>query len=80
LFPYPTVTAYAVSYYVGVMAAARVYGLVFTAWGLAGLVRPWLAGYFFDVSGSYSMALWLAALAALAGMLSMAVALLLPAK
>ncbi|MGB3146224.1 MAG: MFS transporter, partial [Paracoccaceae bacterium] len=40
----------------------RVYGRVFTAWGLAGLAAPWLAGRLFDASGSYGVALCSAAL------------------
>ncbi len=39
----------------------RAYGRIFTAWGAAGLVAPWCAGRIYDLSGSYSPALWLAA-------------------
>ncbi|MDD9922493.1 MAG: MFS transporter, partial [Boseongicola sp.] len=42
----------------------RVYGLVFTAWGAAGLAAPWLAGALFDQTQSYSSALWIAAVLA----------------
>ena len=38
-----------------------VYGRVFTAWGVAGLLGPWLAGAVFDVTGGYTWALALAA-------------------
>jgi OFA family oxalate/formate antiporter-like MFS transporter len=44
---------------------AKVFGRVFTAWGIAGLGAPWLAGVLFDVSGGYEAALILAAAAAL---------------
>ena len=43
---------YAVAYYFGAAAAAKIYGRVFTAWGLAGLGAPWLAGYLFDLNGT----------------------------
>ena len=43
----------------------RVYGLVFTAWGTAGLFAPWLAGKIFDQTGDYSEALWIASALAL---------------
>lgn len=43
----------------------RVYGQVFTAWGFAGLVAPWLAGILYDRHQSYQMALIAAALVAL---------------
>ena len=39
----------------------RAYGRVFTAWGAAGLLAPWLAGQIYDWSGEYIAALWLAA-------------------
>ncbi len=39
----------------------RAYGRVFTAWGAAGLLAPWLAGQIYDWSGSYTPALWMAA-------------------
>lgn len=47
-------------------AGPRVYGRVFTAWGFAGLVAPWLAGQIYDWGGSYVLALWVAAALGLA--------------
>ena len=41
----------------GTAAGARVYGKVFTAWGSAGLLAPWLAGHLYDRSNRYSTAL-----------------------
>ena len=55
----------AISRYVGGGAAAKTYGRVFTAWGVAGLLAPWLAGRLFDADGNYSIALWIAAALAL---------------
>ena len=46
-------------------ASLAVFGRVFTAWGIAGLVGPWLGGYVFDLTSSYSVAFLVAALAAL---------------
>ena len=46
----------------GMAAGPRLYGRVFTAWGSAGLVAPWMAGLIFDLSGGYAAALGLAAL------------------
>lgn len=48
----------------GAKSSPQIYGRVFTAWGLAGLVAPWLAGKFFAVTGNYSTALWVAAVLA----------------
>jgi OFA family oxalate/formate antiporter-like MFS transporter len=42
-----------------------VFGRVFTAWGVAGLAGPWLGGYVFDISRSYTTAFVVAAAAAL---------------
>ena len=39
----------------------RAYGRIFTAWGLAGLLAPWVAGQIYDLSGGYTYALWMAA-------------------
>ena len=39
------------------------YSIVFTAWGLAGLTSPWLAGVLFDASGSFSSSIQLALIA-----------------
>jgi OFA family oxalate/formate antiporter-like MFS transporter len=39
----------------------RAYGRIFTAWGTAGLMAPWLAGQIYDWYGTYTTALWVAA-------------------
>ncbi len=44
----------------GMVAGARVYGRVFTAWGTAGLLAPWLAGFLYGQSADYTMALMVA--------------------
>jgi MFS family permease len=57
---------------VGMEAYPRVYGRVFTAWGCAGLLAPLVAGYAFDLSGGYGMALALAfALALIAALFNL---------
>ncbi|MEM1361474.1 MAG: MFS transporter [Pseudomonadota bacterium] len=45
----------------GMAQSARIYGRVFTAWGCAGLLGPWFAGFLFDWSGTYTLALSIAA-------------------
>ncbi len=54
---YPAV----VSYLFGTLNGIKAYGRVFTAWGTAGLIFPWLAGYLFDRAQSYTAILVLAA-------------------
>ncbi|MBX2823832.1 MAG: YbfB/YjiJ family MFS transporter, partial [Gammaproteobacteria bacterium] len=49
----------------GTRASPRIYGQVFTAWGLAGLVGPWVSGWLFDATGSYRWSLLIAALLSL---------------
>ncbi len=61
--------------YVGLGESARAYGRVFTAWGLAGLLGPWIAGLLFDLGGGYGPA---ALTASAAAVLSAGAALLLP--
>lgn len=68
---------YATSGYFGANAAARMYGRVFTAWGMAGLAAPWIAGWIYDWSGGYLYALLLAAGA---GLLSAGASYLLPVQ
>jgi len=46
----------------GALAAPRIYGQVFTAWGLAGLLGPWFSGWLFDLTGTYTVALLFAVL------------------
>jgi len=46
----------------GALAAPRIYGQVFTAWGLAGLLGPWMSGFIFDLTSSYTVALLFAVL------------------
>ena len=41
----------------GSAASSRIYGRVFTSWGFVGLLGPWLAGYFYDSSGQYTLAI-----------------------
>ncbi|MEM9059113.1 MAG: hypothetical protein AAGD13_01510 [Pseudomonadota bacterium] len=45
----------------GVAAGVPVYGRVFTAWAVAGICGPMLAGALFDATGSFSTALGVAA-------------------
>jgi predicted MFS family arabinose efflux permease len=59
----------------GAQDLARRYGRVFTAWGLAGLTAPLMAGALFDLADGYRLALLLASAAALGAAL---VARLLP--
>jgi OFA family oxalate/formate antiporter-like MFS transporter len=49
LFPATTLQFY------GPTAQGSNYGLLFTAWGLAGFAGPWVGGYLKDVTGSYYM-------------------------
>ena len=39
----------------GPTAQGSNYGLLFTAWGLAGFAGPWIGGYLKDMTGSYYM-------------------------
>lgn len=50
----------------GSATGAWVYGRVFTAWGVAGLAAPWLAGVLFDRTGAYAGAATVAAVLAAA--------------
>ena len=45
----------------GMSEGPRIYGRVFTAWGLGGLLGPWSAGMVFDATNSYGPAIWTAA-------------------
>jgi OFA family oxalate/formate antiporter-like MFS transporter len=59
----------------GLEHAPRVYGRVFTAWGLAGLLAPWLAGVIYDQTLTYSVAILVAATL---GLVSAALGMSLP--
>ncbi|GAB5467447.1 MAG: hypothetical protein Kilf2KO_04770 [Rhodospirillales bacterium] len=52
---------------------AAVYGKLFTAWGVAGVAGPWIAGRIFEVAGSYGDALALAVAATLVALLATAI-------
>jgi MFS family permease len=65
----------AVTTYYGPERVAAVFGLVFTAWGLAGLTAPVLAGAIVDRTGDYRLA---AVLAGVSALISTGCALLLP--
>jgi len=62
----------AISKLFGLLSGPRVYGLVFTAWGTAGLAAPWFAGFLYDLSGTYGMALTTAAALSAASSLTIA--------
>ena len=47
----------AISKLFGLLPGPRIYGIVFTAWGTAGLAAPWLAGFLYDLEGAYYTAL-----------------------
>ena len=57
----------------GMQNSARIYGRVFTAWGSAGLLGPWVAGVFFDQSGNYQHALYAAVAAGLISVAAIAI-------
>lgn len=61
---------YAVAIYFDEHDTPKAYGRVFTAWGLAGLAAPWMAGKLFDANGNYTLALIIAASAALVSVVS----------
>lgn len=56
----------------GTVRGVAAYGLVFTAWGLAGLVGPWLAGAIHDRYQDYFYALVVAGLLGIVSALSVA--------
>jgi MFS transporter, OFA family, oxalate/formate antiporter len=53
----------------GRRSSTSLYGRLFTAWGLAGLLGPYLGGMLFDLRGDYRMATMAAAAAAFAAAL-----------
>lgn len=57
----------------GLHDSPRIYGMVFTAWGTAGLAAPWLAGQLYDWNGTYQTALTTAALLSILSSLSIGV-------
>jgi MFS family permease len=65
-----------VARYWGIERVGLVYGRLFTSWGCAAVLGPWIGGWLFDISGGYGLALAAAALAAFAACIAM---LLLPA-
>jgi MFS family permease len=54
-----------VTLYYGREHLAKVFGVLMTAWGIAGLTAPWLAGLIFDATGQYTYAILAAAAATL---------------
>ncbi|WDR06266.1 hypothetical protein PSQ90_02035 [Devosia rhodophyticola] len=48
------------------------FALVFTAWGVAGLLSPWLAGTSFDATGSFTAALYFALASSLIALVTIA--------
>ena len=53
----------------GAMAAPCIYGQVFTACGIAGLLRPWSSGWLFDATGCYSIVLLIAVVLSVASVI-----------
>jgi MFS family permease len=65
-----------VARYWGFERTGLIYGRLFTAWGCAAVLGPWIGGFLFDLTGDYRGALSAAAVAACAACVTM---LLLPA-
>ena len=57
----------------GMMESARIYGRIFTAWGCASLIGPWLAGFLFDRNADYRLALLTASVGGLVSVLAIVV-------
>ena len=55
----------AVAHYYGPEQVGAVYGKLFTAWGVGGVLGPWIAGEVYDLTGAYGPGLFLAGVAAL---------------
>lgn len=66
-----TVYPVAVATIFGSETGVRIYGVVFTAWGTAGLLAPWFASRLYESSGNYQAAL---AAAGSTGLVSLLVA------
>ncbi len=45
----------------GANTSPRIYGQIFTAWGIAGVLGPWISGLLFDYTRSYAMGFVMAA-------------------
>lgn len=58
----------ALGIYFGIERYGRTMGFLITAWGLAGLSGPWLAGWLYDLSGAYAMSSSVGLAAAAAGL------------
>ena len=67
----------AVHQFYGPERFATIYGWVFTAWGVAGLIAPLLAGRLYDVTGGYQLALLVATVSSI---LSVLIVLLFPRR
>ena len=57
-----TIAAYpaVVSVIFGSAHGVKIYGRIFTAWGIAGLVGPVLAAFLYELSGNYQLILIIA--------------------
>ena len=55
------------SLYFGAESFGRYFGPLLSAWGVAGLTAPWLAGVIFDRTGGYTLAFLIGGACALAG-------------
>lgn len=62
----------------GAQAAPRIYGQLFTAWGLAGLLGPWASGWLFDRTASYTAPVLIAVV--LSGIAVIAIRMSLPGR
>ena len=70
-----TIAAYpaAIAKLFGMKESAKIYGRIFTAWGCAGLLGPWFAGFLFDRNANYQLALFIASVAGLVSVLAIVI-------